>query len=58
MIHSRYAGKVVIRISKSYMPSDMMMAFTECSNSGEGESEGVIVDESRKMEDNICALQL
>ena len=44
--------------SKSYMPSDMMMAFTECSNFGEGESEGVIADESRKMELSICALQL
>ena len=55
---SRYSGKLVMRMSKSYMPSDMMMAFTECSNSGEGESEGVIADESRKMALNICALQL
>ena len=47
-----------MNMSKSYMPSDMMMAFTECSNSGEGESEGVIADESRKMELNIWALQL
>ena len=47
-----------MNMSKSYMPSDMMMAFTECSNSGEGESEGVIADESRKMALNICALQL
>lgn len=35
------------------MPSDKMMAFTECSSSEEGESEGVIADESRKMEANI-----
>ena len=50
---SRYPGKLVMRMSKSYMPSDMMMAFTECSSSGEGESEGVIADESRKMELSI-----
>lgn len=50
---SRYLGKLVMRTSKSYMPSDMMMAFTECNNSGEGESEGVIADESRKMEVSI-----
>ena len=53
MNHSRYFGKLVMRVSKSYMPSDMMMALTECSNSGEGESEGVIADESRKMEDSM-----
>ena len=51
---SRYFGKLVMRMSKSYMPSDMMIAFTECSNSGdEGESEGVTADESRKMELSI-----
>jgi len=53
MNHSRYLGKLVMRMSRSYMPSDMMIAFTECSNSGEGESEGVVADESRKMEDNM-----
>ena len=50
---SRYLGKLLMRMSKSYMPSDIMMAFTECSNSGEGVSEGVIADESRKMEVSI-----
>ena len=49
----RYLGKLVMRMSKSYMPSDIMIAFTECSNSGEGESEGVTADESRKMELSI-----
>lgn len=42
-----------MRMSKSYIPSDMMMAFTERSNFDEGESEGVIADESRKIELNI-----
>ena len=50
---SRYLGKLLMRMSKSYMPSDIMMAFTECSNFGEGVSEGVIADESRKMEVSI-----
>ena len=45
-------------MSRSYMPSDKMIAFTECSNSGEGVSEGVTADESRNMQDNIWALQL
>jgi hypothetical protein len=58
MNHSRVSGKLIKNMSKSYMPSDMIMAFTECINSGEGESEGVIADESRKIELSICALQL
>ena len=54
MNHSRVSGKLIKNKSKSYMPSDMMIAFTECSNSGdEGESEGVTADESRKMELSI-----
>ena len=53
MNHSRVSGKLVMNMSKSYMPSDMTMAFTECSNFDEGDSEGVIADESRKMEVSI-----
>ena len=53
MNHSRVSGKLVMNMSKSYMPSDMTMAFTECSNSDEGDSEGVIADESRKMDVSI-----
>jgi len=35
------------------MPSDMMIAFTEWSNSEDGEREGNERDESRKMEASI-----
>jgi len=50
---SRVSGKLVTNMSKSYIPSDMMIAFAERSNPGDGESDGVIADESRKMEVSI-----
>lgn len=42
-----------MRMSRSYIPPDMTMAFTDCNNSGDGESEGNVADESRKMEASI-----